>query len=100
MAYIALPIPSIPGKQDIEIEVTINGQKQQLHYRVELLYWEDCAAPEFNRVECIQQMLSQYDSEWTLYYIGAPSSDFVPITFVKKEDWALQRQHLLGQIAR
>ena len=27
MAHIAIPIPTIPGKQDIEIEVTVNGQK-------------------------------------------------------------------------
>ena len=36
MAYIAVPLPNLPGKHDIEIDVTINGQKQQLHYRVEL----------------------------------------------------------------
>ena len=35
MAHIAIPIPTQLGKQDIEIEVTINGQKQALHYRVE-----------------------------------------------------------------
>jgi hypothetical protein len=45
MGHIAIPIPHIPGKQDIEIEVTINGAKQQLHYRVELFYWEDCHIP-------------------------------------------------------
>ena len=38
MSYIAIPIPNIPGKQEIEIEVTINGQKQALHYRIELFY--------------------------------------------------------------
>ena len=97
MAYIAVPIPSLPGKQDIEIEVTINGLKQQLHYRVELFYWEDCAFPLIDRAECIRQMLSRYDEDWTLYYIGSPTDEFVPITFVKKGDIALQRKMMLGQ---
>ena len=98
MAYIAVPIPPLPGKQDIEIEVTINGQKQQLHYRVELFYWEDCRFPQIDRAECIRQMLSQYDDDWTLYYIGSPTDDFVPITFVKKGQMALQRKMMRGEL--
>ena len=92
MAYIAIPIPSMPGKQDIEIEVSINGQKQALHYRVEVFYWADCPVPSFDRVECIRFLLSTYDRDWSLYYIGTPTDDFVPIAFVKKEDLAFQRR--------
>ena len=92
MAYIAIPIPGGRGKQDIEIEVTINGQKQAIHYRVELFYWEDCNIPVIDRAECIRYMLSKYDKDWTLYYIGSPTDEFVPITFVKKEDMALQKR--------
>lgn len=98
MAYIAVPIPNLPGKQDIEIEVTINGLKQQLHYRVELFYWEDCAIPAIDRAECIRQMLSKYDEDWTLYYIGAPTEEFVPITFVKKGEIAIQRKLMRGEL--
>ncbi|PMD94055.1 MULTISPECIES: hypothetical protein [Siphonobacter] len=85
MSYIAIPLPSLPGKQEIEISVSINGQKQDLHYRVELFRWDDCSTPSFNRVECLREMLTTYDQEWSLYYIGAPTDDFVPITFVKKD---------------
>jgi hypothetical protein len=92
MPHVAIPIPSIPGKQEIEIEVTINGAKQQLHYRVELFYWSDCADPVIDRAECIRNMLTHYNQEWMLYYIGAPTDEFVPITFVKKEDWQKQRK--------
>ena len=42
MPHIAIPIPSGPGKQEIEIEMTINGKHQEVHYRVELFYWSDC----------------------------------------------------------
>jgi len=92
MTHIAVPIPSFPGKQDIEIEVSINGQKQQLHYRIELFYWEDCDMPAIDRAECIRHMLQKYDQDWTLYYIGAPTDTFVPITFVKRGDMAVQKQ--------
>ena len=92
MAYIAIPIPSMPGKQDIEIDVSINGEKQALHYRVELLYWADCPVPTVDRVECLRFLLSTYDRDWSLYYIGTPTDEFVPITFVKKEDLAIQRR--------
>lgn len=98
MSYIAIPIPNLLGKQDIEIDVTINGQKQALHYRVELFYWSDCKVPTFDRVECIRQLLADYDQDWTLYYIGSPTDDFVPITFVKKEDLAKQRRLLTSKV--
>lgn len=94
MAHIAIPIPTQLGKQDIEIEVTINGQKQALHYRVELFYWEDCGIPSVDRADCLRHILSKYDQDWTLYYIGSPTEEFVPITFVKKEDLIKQRQIL------
>lgn len=107
MAHIAIPIPNLPGKQEIDIEVTINGpagpglawpgQKQALHYRVELFYWGDCTLPTFDRVDCIRQHLAGYDQDWKLYYIGAPTDDFVPVTFVKKDDWEMQRQLLMSR---
>lgn len=94
MSYIAIPIPNLPGKQDIEIDVTINGQRQALHYRVELFYWGDCTVPTFDRVDCIRQHLAGYDQDWTLYYIGAPTDEFVPVTFVRKDDLVKQKQLL------
>ncbi len=90
MAHIAIPLPLGEGKQEVEIEVTVNGQRRQLHYRVELFYWDDCQAPAHRRVECIRQMLSGYDQDWNLYYIGSPTDTFIPITFVKKDEWLAQ----------
>jgi hypothetical protein len=97
MPHIAIPIPTIPGKQEIEIDVTINGQKQQLHYRVEFFYWSDCEQSAIDRADCIQKFLSDYDSEWMLYYIGAPTDNLVPITFVKRADWWMQRKWMTVQ---
>ncbi len=97
MSYIAIPIPNLPGKQAIEIDVLINGlpwpgQRQALHYRVELFYWGDCTVPTADRVDCIRQHLAHYDQDWTLYYIGTPTDEFVPVTFVKKDDLMKQRR--------
>jgi hypothetical protein len=91
MSHIAIPIPDFPWKQEIKVEVTINGLKQQLHYRVELFYWQDCKNPFGHRADCISEMLAHLDPEWTVYYIGAPTDDFVPITFVKNESRNLLR---------
>mgnify|MGYP000611981834 CR=1 FL=1 len=55
--------------------------------------------PQIDRAECIRQMLSRYDDDWQLYYIGSPTEAFVPITFVKKGDMALQRRLMLGELA-
>lgn len=98
MSHIAIPIPRSNGKQDIEIEMTINGQKQQLHYKVELFYWEDCEVPVVNRVECIKNMLSDYDDDWMIYFIGDPNENYVPITFIKKEDWATKKRMMKAAI--
>ena len=98
MPHIAIPIPPGRGKQEIEIEMTINGEKQQLQYRVELFYWSDCELPIVNRVECIRNILSEYDQDWMLYFIGEPNETFVPITFVKREDWKKKREMLVGAV--
>lgn len=98
MSHIAIPIPPSNGKQDIEIEMTINGQKQQLHYKVELFYWEDCEVPVVNRVECIKNMLSDYDDDWMIYFIGDPNKDYVPITFIKKADWATKKRMMQAAV--
>lgn len=86
MAHIAIPIPSQLGKQDIEVEVSINGQRQALHYRVELFYWNECGLPTVDRAECLRHILSQFDKDWTLYYMGSPTEQFIPITFVRKKE--------------
>lgn len=96
MAHIAIPLPQGKGKQELEIEVTINGQKQQLHYRVELFYWEDCGIPTIDRAECIKNLLKAYDQDWSLYFIGSPTDEFVPITFVKRDELKRQRELMLG----
>ena len=99
MLNFAIPIPDLPGKQDIEIEMTMNGRKQKLHYRVEVFRWEDCKTNTDDRVDCIKDLLKDYNQEdWVVYHIGMPTEQYVPLTFIKKEDWAAQHQWLRSKM--
>ncbi len=81
---IAIQIPQVSGDQEIEVEVKINGIKQQYNYRVEVFYWKDCKTPTNKRVECLREIIENYDDDWALYQIGLPSEEYVPITFRRK----------------
>lgn len=91
MSHIAIPIPTVGGKQDIEIQVIINNEVQSLKYKVELFYWDECENPSGHRADCISEMLSKHDPNWTVYYIGSPTDKFVPITFVDKKSKELMK---------
>lgn len=83
MGSIAIPIPPMSGNQNIEVDIRVNGELKRQNFRVEVFYWKDCKA-EYNRAECIREILSRYDKSWQLYYIGMPTEEYVPITFMKK----------------
>ncbi|MDN3203324.1 hypothetical protein [Algoriphagus sediminis] len=91
MSHIAIPIPNVAGKQDIEIQVIVNNEVQSLKYKVELFYWDECENPGGHRADCISEMLSHHDPNWTVYYIGAPTDKFVPITFVDRKSKELMK---------
>jgi len=93
MLNLAIPVPSIPGKQDIEIEMTIHGERHKIHYRVELFYWKDSNIDSTDRVDSVRNLLSDYNEGWEIYDIGLPTDEYVPLTFINKEDWA--KQHYL-----
>ena len=98
MLQLAIPIPSLPGRQEIEIEMTVNGQKQKMHFRVELYKWDDCKSVEENRIDCIRELVADYGDEWTIYNIGLPGAEYVPLTFVKTADWEQQRKLMMEAV--
>lgn len=91
MLQLSIPIPSLTGRQEIDIEMKINGQKRNMHFRVELYQWDDCKTVEENRIECIRDLIKDYGEEWTIYNIGMPTENYVPLTFIKTADWERQR---------
>jgi len=84
MSHIAIPIPRIPGEQEIIVDVRINGVAQQFSYKIEMFYWHKCSAPKSNRVECLREIINEYDKEWEVYEIGDPNEEFIPITFRRR----------------
>ena len=94
MLQLSIPIPRLPGRQDIEIEMSVNGDKQKMHFIMHLYAWEDCNAPPEGRVNCIRDLVDLYGDEWMLYNIGLPTENYVPLTFVKVADWEQQRKQI------
>lgn len=86
MGIIGIEIPQLNEEQEIEVEVKVNGIKKQYNYRVEIFYWDQCPFPTEDRVDCIKQLVSGYDSDWDLTHIGLPTDDYITITFRKKRN--------------
>ena len=82
MKEIRVVIPDIDVEQNVEIEVRINGRKRTLRYRVELLSWEGDESED--RVTVLKHKINEYDKNWELVEIGAPSDKEIPIMFRKK----------------
>ncbi len=92
MLQLAIPIPNIKGKQEIEIDMTINNEKQKMRFIVDIYPWDECESLTNDRIDCIRELIHDYGDDWMIYHIGMPTEDYVPLTFVHKEDWARQRR--------
>jgi hypothetical protein len=86
MREIVILIPDIDKEQNVEIDVRINGKKKTLQYRVELLSWE--GSTKVDRVTVLRHRLKEYDKDWELVQIGAPTDSEIPLMF---------RRHLTPQ---
>ena len=82
MREIVILIPEIDVEQNVEIDVRINGRKKTLRYRVELIDWE--GNKQEDRVTILKHKIKDYDKDWELVEIGAPSKTEIPIMFRKK----------------
>ena len=91
MLQLAIPIPNIQGKQEIEIDMKVNGESQVMHFVVEVFPWDECELDTDNRIDCIRQLVHDYGEDWMIYDIGIPTDNYVPLTFVRVDDWMRQR---------
>ncbi|HNR39885.1 MAG TPA: hypothetical protein PKN61_12705 [Acidobacteriota bacterium] len=83
---ITLQIPTLEAEQNIDIEVTINGRKRRMVYRVEIVSWrdQDAATEGEDRIEMIRRVVREHDPAWQLVQIGLPSADGIPIMFRRR----------------
>ena len=86
MREVVLQIPTLESEQNIDIEVKINGKKRTMHYRVEIIAWEDYDGETADKVDVIKRVIREYDRAWQLIEIGMPTETHIPIMFRKKKE--------------
>lgn len=85
MREVVILIPDVDIEQNVEIDVRINGRKRTLQYRVELLNWEGNDVPPKDKVQVLRHKIAEYDKDWELVEVGAPTDENIPLMFKKKE---------------
>ena len=84
MREIVILIPEVDAHQNVEIDVRINGKKKTLKYRVEIVEWEG-DDPSKDRVAVLRKKIDNYDKNWQLMEIGAPSEHQIPLVFRQRK---------------
>jgi len=84
MREIVILIPDLEPEQNVEIEVSINGRKKTMQYRVELIDWEGAGVPPNEKIQVLKHRIAEYDKSWELVEIGAPNADNIPLTFRRR----------------
>jgi hypothetical protein len=84
MREVVLSIPTLDAEQNLEIDVRINGRKRTITYRVEIVNWEGSDPTSEERVTVLKHAIKDYDHDWELIQIGAPTKENIPLMFRKK----------------
>lgn len=85
MREVVLQIPTLESEQNIDIDVKINGKKRTMHYRVEIIAWDDYNGKTADKVDVIKRVIKEHDKDWQLIQIGIPTDINIPIMFRKKQ---------------
>lgn len=84
MREIVILIPDLEPEQNVDIEVSINGRKRKLQYRVELIGLEGSGAAPDDKVTILKHKIAEYDKDWELVEIGTPYKENIPLTFRRR----------------
>ena len=84
MREIVIIVPDFEPEQNVEIEVTINGRKKVIHYKVELVNFEAEGVPPKDKVTVLKHKIASHEKDWELVEIGAPIAGTVPLMFRRK----------------
>lgn len=80
MSAICIPIPDLHKYTTVGLEVTIEGKRHVMNYRVESLAWDDNTGTT-QRINGLRDFLAEYDSTWELVQIGPPDGGVISVTF-------------------
>lgn len=86
MREVVILIPDVEPEQNVEIEVSINGKKRTIHYKVELLSWEQHEVPPKDKVTVLKHFIEEKEKDWELMEIGPPDNGNIPLMFRRRED--------------
>ena len=65
----------------MEVEVTVNGKKRLMNYRVKSFDWTLGGTDPGHRIERLRSLINSYDEGWELVQIGVPDGHMVPVMF-------------------
>ena len=85
MPKVAIQLPPVDAEDTVEVEVTVNGKRRRLCYRIEVFAWEEYADPRENRASCVKRIIENYDADWQLVQIGTPTDREISILFEQRE---------------
>jgi hypothetical protein len=88
MREVILQIPTFEAEQNIDIDVKINGKRRTMHYRVEIIEWEEDDESSEDKIDILRRVIQEHEKDWELIQIGAPLKNNIPITFRKRREIA------------
>ncbi len=86
MREVVIQIPTFEAEQNIDIDVKINGKKRTMHYRVEIIDWENEEETTEEKISVLRRVIDEREKDWELIQIGAPIKNNIPITFRKRKE--------------
>jgi len=81
MKQICIQVPSLQDNQIVDVEVTVNGQKRHMNYRLESFDWSQGGFETEHRIQRLRDLIHGYDPGWELVQIGVPDGNLVPVMF-------------------
>ena len=92
MREVVIHLPTLETEQNIEIDVSINGKKRSMKYRVEIIEWDNYKDDVQDRISILRRVIKDHDKDWELVQIGAPTENDIPIMFRKRKETLVQRE--------
>lgn len=80
MSEICIRVPLLQPRRTLDLEVTVDGEKRLVQYRVETFDLDGGGDPD-RRIERLRAFIRTYDEGWQLFQIGAPAGTLLPVTF-------------------
>ncbi len=81
MKQICIQVPSLQSNQTVDVEVTVNGVRRLMNYRLESFDWSQGGFDTSLKIQRLRELIQGYDASWELVQIGVPDGNWVPVMF-------------------